>query len=1557
MFNSCWCSNHNKSKKICHHHPTDFLISHSFKTKVLRRTRLCDYCRQAIPRKGSCCRVCKYTCHKKCEIKVIATCEPPPAKHELQTEESTRSLLPNPQRPEDPDVRNFSVIPSPRTPEKLPRFIMDITYITERIIVLTFPESGTDATYRSNLKEAACMLQTKHGDKYVVEDCGWPSGLAPELDKLYNICDVLDKWLRSDAQHIIVLHSKGDTGRVGIVIAAYMHHSNKYASSEQALDRFAMKRLYDYKFSERMHPSQKRYVQYFSGLLTSMIRTNKDVVYLHNIIICGIPSFESKGYRPFVKIYQRMKLVYTSKVHITTEQSQKATITIHPCLPLCGDIFIKCYHRQQKPSGRSTVFRVQFHTWTLDQKHVVFLKHELDDAISDFRFPSDGKVELQFSFHPNDFKGNGSVHKPVTASNFSDSIVRWDSYENFNMESLNAVEVHHTQGPLDGSLYATVKKNSATKNVSKKHEDIKHEECSQPNGSQAVSRNTGISSSSDFHGYCSPVHGGSQTQTPGLINGQSNEPSVNIVEAEIHGPQAKTEKAVKQSESISALQQAELDELMRSLIQETECFSDQQSPKCVQPESYISCSSAFTSSAYTDKHNLSNAEQCHYHCSSDTEENLNSTYANETTWAYSSMVLENACTLPSRDYLRNSSDFLSPSSFCSSAKILPSEVRTIDKPYVSSLDFSLSSLRPSRPLVPKDNTWLQQQWHKYLLKQEEHRKQERILREQRVIAELKDVQAKKFQLLSPSKLNKQTSPTVTWKFSPSQKFHKDQHFFNCTNNVESSNTYDSSNTLGKKVESDGSFQVAQTFSPSKSNKHEVEQVRHQHSEDNSSLITCAQIINNPVQKDFYPGASNGFDERDCNRDSETTEPFSNCNELGFQINSSPLFSGNYHKNYHIDSTHTAVNKNFALESEAVNHADQQFNQELNIVNGHGQNFFCCSLQKRVTNRLRQHDHPNSTQQAMANGFEQYDYKTSPWQLRSDPSDPQHYQSNFMASDSEQGSGYTLSRVNVSNQLSNPLISKSVHQENSELCYTIPVGSRLPNTVRTVSPTRQPCTTNHNIVSYSVAVNGPSISQAATIQFSSLSPKHGLSQHNHISSQSQSSSARPDQQSKFPSSPPALLRDPASSEFQSPKLTLFEKIPLKKTQYQTFYNQSTPQNTDTMKERTSLWSPSLVSSSSSPAFSSISVSPKAINVEQELEYTSPTSCFIPKSSTFPGMENGDLSLQQTSPILSGHSSPSQYLDQSCQSSMISLSDFHEVTYQLPFFVKDTSRYWYKPNLSRDKASRMLKDKPSGSFLVRNSHTFPGHFGLVMKIPSSLSPDIKAECGEPDPSKLVRHFLIECTSKGVRLKGCPNEPVFGSLSALIYQHSITALSLSCRLLLPELEPISETTSHCESNQGKKLDGSKVLYLNTMDTETLTGPQAVQRVVSELLEANHPAALVVVHFGVSDKGITITDTSRKLFFRRHYPVCNISYCGFDPDSRCWTKEDVVGVIPVSSRLPVTVVVSLSSCHLNKRNNCYFLANKIHYMLIVTIFFLGCSGRKCYVIVVKYFGSRTHP
>ncbi|MEQ2160632.1 hypothetical protein GOODEAATRI_001400, partial [Goodea atripinnis] len=56
-----------------------------------------------------------------------------------------------------------------------------------------------------------------------------------------------------------------------------------------------------------------------------------------------------------------------------------------------------------------------------------------------------------------------------------------------------------------------------------------------------------------------------------------------------------------------------------------------------------------------------------------------------------------------------------------------------------------------------------------------------------------------------------------------------------------------------------------------------------------------------------------------------------------------------------------------------------------------------------------------------------------------------------------------------------------------------------------------------------------------------------------------------------------------------------------------------------------------------------------------------------------------------------------------------------------FVQDSSKYWYKPGISRDQ-------------------------------------------GDP-VEQLVRHFLIETGPRGVKIKGCQNESYFGSLSALV------------------------------------------------------------------------------------------------------------------------------------------------------------------------------------------------
>uniref|UniRef100_A0A8C0H0D6 Tensin 4 n=1 Tax=Chelonoidis abingdonii TaxID=106734 RepID=A0A8C0H0D6_CHEAB len=213
-----------------------------------------------------------------------------------------------------------------------------------------------------------------------------------------------------------------------------------------------------------------------------------------------------------------------------------------------------------------------------------------------------------------------------------------------------------------------------------------------------------------------------------------------------------------------------------------------------------------------------------------------------------------------------------------------------------------------------------------------------------------------------------------------------------------------------------------------------------------------------------------------------------------------------------------------------------------------------------------------------------------------------------------------------------------------------------------------------------------------------------------------------------------------------------------------------------------------------------------------------------------------------------------------------------------FVMDTSKYWFKPSITRDQAIQLLKEAEPGAFLMRDSTSYRGSFGLAMKVLSSPS-----ELNSPGESytDLVRHFLIESSAKGVHLKGASEEPYFGSLSAFVYQHAMTALALPCKLAIPTRggcrPSVALTLVLCCS-----LAACNVLYLNSVSVETLTGASAVQKAVSSTFELETPPTPTIVHFKVTEQGITLTDVQRKVFFRRHYPLAALSFCSMDPENR---------------------------------------------------------------------------
>nr|CAH7766548.1 unnamed protein product [Callosobruchus chinensis] len=283
---------------------------------------------------------------------------------------------------------------------------MDLGYVTERIIAMWFPAIMSPNQYRHAQRQAALMLGNKHGDNYMVfnlsepkrvlrnehkhvKEVGWASELAPPLERLCSVCKDIDSWLAGDQHRIAVLHVRGNKDKLGVIVAAYMHYSSICGNAEQALDRFSMRKFLDDNVGPLRLPSNKRYVDYFAGLLSHNIKINAAPMYLTHVTVLGAPSFQNGGCRAFLKIYEGHTPVYTSGVYSVSDGIQQFTVNVttdgRKGLPLRGDILVKCYHRREE--GREPVFACQFHTCAVADHTLSFTRQELDIACNDHVSP------------------------------------------------------------------------------------------------------------------------------------------------------------------------------------------------------------------------------------------------------------------------------------------------------------------------------------------------------------------------------------------------------------------------------------------------------------------------------------------------------------------------------------------------------------------------------------------------------------------------------------------------------------------------------------------------------------------------------------------------------------------------------------------------------------------------------------------------------------------------------------------------------------------------------------------------------------------------------------------------------------------------------------------------------------------------------------------------------------------------------------------------------------------------------------------------------------------
>ncbi|XP_040038907.2 putative tyrosine-protein phosphatase TPTE isoform X1 [Gasterosteus aculeatus] len=163
-------------------------------------------------------------------------------------------------------------------------FDLDLTYVTDRVIAMSFPSSGKQSFYRNPIKEVARFLDTKHEGHYKVYNLCSEKGYDPQffhyrVERVFiddhnvpSLGDLLKytanvrEWMSADPQNIIAIHCKGGKGRTGTMVCTWFIDSDQFESAKASLDYFGERRTdksQSSKFQGVETPSQSRYVGYY----------------------------------------------------------------------------------------------------------------------------------------------------------------------------------------------------------------------------------------------------------------------------------------------------------------------------------------------------------------------------------------------------------------------------------------------------------------------------------------------------------------------------------------------------------------------------------------------------------------------------------------------------------------------------------------------------------------------------------------------------------------------------------------------------------------------------------------------------------------------------------------------------------------------------------------------------------------------------------------------------------------------------------------------------------------------------------------------------------------------------------------------------------------------------------------------------------------------------------------------------------------------------------------------------------------------------------------------
>ncbi|XP_038161762.1 cyclin-G-associated kinase isoform X1 [Cyprinodon tularosa] len=306
---------------------------------------------------------------------------------------------------------------------------LDISYITSRIAVMSFPAEGVESAIKNNIEEVRLFLDSRHAGHYAVynlsrrsyrpsrfhnrvSECNWQVRRAPNLRSLYSVCRNMHQWLKQDQRNICIVHCLDGRAASAVAVCSFLCFCRLFTTAEAAVYMFSMKRC-----PPGISPSHKRYIEYMCDMMAEepIIPHCKPVV-IHSIIMTPVPLFNKQrnGCRPFCEVYVGDERVLTTSQEYDRMKDFKmedgrAEIPLN--VTVQGDVLVVIYHARSTLGGRlqakmasMKMFQIQFHTGFIPRNAttVKFAKYDLDACDIQEKYPDLFQVNLDIEVEPRD---------------------------------------------------------------------------------------------------------------------------------------------------------------------------------------------------------------------------------------------------------------------------------------------------------------------------------------------------------------------------------------------------------------------------------------------------------------------------------------------------------------------------------------------------------------------------------------------------------------------------------------------------------------------------------------------------------------------------------------------------------------------------------------------------------------------------------------------------------------------------------------------------------------------------------------------------------------------------------------------------------------------------------------------------------------------------------------------------------------------------------------------------------------------------------------------------